>query len=83
MGDGSSSFPSTGRSWTSFPAGSVERIWRIPFSHHPPFSAGPRHHNTRTMVALLPLLQRAGVKVMFSGHEHNFQHSSVTASTTS
>ena len=20
--------------------------WRIPFCHHPPYSAGPRHHNT-------------------------------------
>jgi hypothetical protein len=27
------------------------------------------------MVRLLPLLERAGVAVMFSGHEHNFQHS--------
>jgi tartrate-resistant acid phosphatase type 5 len=24
-------------------------LWRIPFSHHPPFSAGPRHHNTDGM----------------------------------
>ena len=52
-------------------------MWRIPFAHHPPFSAGPRHHNTRSMARLLPLFQRAGVKVMFSGHEHNFQHSRV------
>jgi len=49
--------------------------WRIPFAHHPPFSAGPRHHNTKSMEKLLPLFQRAGVKAMFSGHEHNFQHS--------
>jgi tartrate-resistant acid phosphatase type 5 len=49
--------------------------WRLPFAHHPPFSAGPRHHNTKSMAKLLPLFQRAGVKAMFSGHEHNFQHS--------
>ncbi len=48
--------------------------WRIPFAHHPPFSAGPRHHNTRSMATLIPLFHRAGVKAMFSGHEHNFQH---------
>jgi hypothetical protein len=58
----------------SFPA-AADRLWRIPFAHHPPFSAGPRHHNTGSMARLLPLFQRAGVKVMFSGHEHNFQHS--------
>ena len=60
----------------SFPAEPGEPIWRIPFGHHPPFCAGPRHHNTGSMHGrLLSLFQRAGVKVMFSGHEHNFQHS--------
>jgi tartrate-resistant acid phosphatase type 5 len=51
--------------------------WRIPFCHHPPFCAGPRHHNTDDMHVLLPRFRRAGVRVMFSGHEHNFQHSCV------
>ena len=27
------------------------------------------------MQRLLPLLERSGVRVMFTGHEHNFQHS--------
>jgi tartrate-resistant acid phosphatase type 5 len=60
---------------TCFPAQSASPTWRIPFCHHPPFSAGPRHYNTRSMEKLIPLLQRAGVRAMFSGHEHNFQHS--------
>jgi hypothetical protein len=59
----------------SFPAATGSPAWRIPFCHHPPFSAGPRHHNTESMRTLIPLFQRAGVKAMFSGHEHNFQHS--------
>lgn len=60
----------------SFPAAGTAShpVWRIPFCHHPPFSAGPRHHNTKSMHDLLPLFERAGVKAMFSGHEHNFQH---------
>jgi tartrate-resistant acid phosphatase type 5 len=49
--------------------------WRIVFCHHPPFCAGPRHHNTDGMERLLPLFKRGGVRVVFSGHEHNFQHS--------
>jgi tartrate-resistant acid phosphatase type 5 len=61
----------------SFPPGATGPRWRIPFCHHPPFSAGPRHHNTESMHRLLPLFERAGVKAMFSGHEHNFQHSVV------
>jgi tartrate-resistant acid phosphatase type 5 len=61
---------------SAFPAGGAG-MWRIPFSHHPPFSAGPRHHNTASMSSLLPLFARAGVRVVLSGHEHNFQHSQV------
>ena len=52
--------------------------WRIPFSHHPPFCAGPEHGNTAGMVErLVPLFERAGVRLVLSGHEHNFQHSRV------
>jgi hypothetical protein len=63
----------------SFPDASASAgpRWRIPFGHHPPFSAGPQHHNTPEMARLIPLFARAGVKVMLSGHEHNFQHSAV------
>ncbi len=50
--------------------------WRIAFCHHPPFCAGPHHHNTDRMDRLLPLFTRGGVRVVFSGHEHNFQHAS-------
>ena len=59
----------------SFPAEGPHPKWRIPFAHHPLYSAGPQHHNTRGMEVLLPLFERAGVRVMFAGHEHNFQHS--------
>ena len=51
--------------------------WRIPFCHHPPYSAGPRHHNTTDMHALMARFHESGVRVVFSGHEHNFQHSRV------
>jgi hypothetical protein len=51
--------------------------WRIPFCHHPPFSAGPRHKNTDRMGPLTRRFENAGVRVVFSGHEHNFQHSEV------
>ena len=49
--------------------------WRIPFSHHPPFCAGPEHGNTTGMVErLVPLFREGGVRLVLSGHEHNFQH---------
>lgn len=50
--------------------------WKIPFCHHPPYCAGPQHGNTKSMIAaMVPRFQRAGVKAVMSGHEHNFQHS--------
>ena len=52
--------------------------WRIPFSHHPAYCAGPHHLNTPAVVDhLVPLFRRAGVGVAFAGHEHNFQLSRV------
>jgi hypothetical protein len=50
-------------------------VWRIPFCHHPPYSAGPRHHNTEDMHPLMERFRASRVRVMFNGHEHNFQHS--------
>jgi hypothetical protein len=65
----------------AFPApgtegGARRAPWRIPFTHHPPFCAGPQHGNSKSMIRhLLPMFRRSGVKAVFSGHEHNFQHS--------
>jgi len=50
-------------------------MWRIPFCHHPPFCAGPAHHNTEGMTEIVQRFQKAGVKVVLSGHEHQFQQS--------
>jgi predicted phosphodiesterase len=59
-------------------AGEGGPAWLIPFSHHPPFCAGPRHGNTEPMVEhLVPLFAQAGVRLVLSGHEHNFQYSVV------
>lgn len=49
--------------------------WVIPFAHHPPYCAGPRHGNNEAMIRdLVPLFRAAGVRAMFAGHEHNFQY---------
>ena len=59
----------------AFPSDQGSILWRIPFCHHPPYCAGPQHGNTKGMARLVPLFERSGVKVLFAGHEHNFQHS--------
>ncbi|MGI9031667.1 MAG: purple acid phosphatase family protein [Ilumatobacteraceae bacterium] len=50
--------------------------WRIPFCHHPPWCAGPHHDGqVEQLPALVPRYERSGVRLVLSGHEHNFQHS--------
>jgi tartrate-resistant acid phosphatase type 5 len=49
--------------------------WRIPFSHHPPYTLGPNHEdNPEVQKLAVEMKHRAGVRVWLSGHEHNFQH---------
>jgi tartrate-resistant acid phosphatase type 5 len=48
--------------------------WRIPFSHHPAYCAGPHHGNDLHMIeSLVPLFRTGGVRLALAGHEHNFQ----------
>jgi tartrate-resistant acid phosphatase type 5 len=51
---------------------------RIPFSHHPAWCAGPHHEGMADQVErVVPLYERAGVRLLLHGHEHNFQHGRV------
>lgn len=54
--------------------------WRIPFFHHPPYVDGPsksfdKYKDIRQQ--LVPLFEKAGVRLVFNGHEHNGQISLV------
>ena len=56
--------------------------WRIPFSHHPVYCAGPSHENDAEMIeTLLPLFEQGGVRLALAGHEHNFQVSEMDGRT--
>jgi tartrate-resistant acid phosphatase type 5 len=60
--------------------------WLIPFFHHPVFCAGPVHPSLKEVLekafadpsgrslSLMDLFARAGVRLVLTGHEHNFQH---------
>jgi hypothetical protein len=56
--------------------------WRIPFSHHPVYCAGPSHENDAEMLDhLVPMFDRGGVRLVLAGHEHNFQLNQVDGRT--
>ena len=50
--------------------------WKIPYFHHPAYGGGPRHEpSLGALNHLVKVFEDSGVKVAFSGHEHNFQFS--------
>ncbi len=49
--------------------------WKIVVGHHPLFSVGEKHQNSRTMTGNVHhLLERHNVQIYFSGHSHSLQH---------
>ena len=66
------------RSWLEDAFAEADVRWRIPFSHHPCYCAGPSHENDKEMIRdLVPLFDQGGVQLALAGHEHNFQVSEV------
>jgi tartrate-resistant acid phosphatase type 5 len=50
--------------------------WKIPYFHHPLFNAGPGHGASYSVLRhWLDLFEKAGVRAVFAGHEHNYQYS--------
>jgi hypothetical protein len=63
--------------WLDETFGAPPPRWRIPFSHHPAFCAGPEHGNDAEILdVLVPRFTAGGVRLVLAGHEHNFQLSS-------
>lgn len=56
--------------------------WKIPFFHHPIYNAGPRHGaSLQALQHFVKLFEENGVRVVFTGHEHNFQVSEANDAT--
>jgi hypothetical protein len=56
--------------------------WKIPYLHHPPYNAGPRHPAVREELRhFLDLFRKYEVRAAFSGHEHNFQFTTAARET--
>jgi 3',5'-cyclic AMP phosphodiesterase CpdA len=48
--------------------------WKVCYFHHPLYSNGARHGGeVELRVRLEPLLRKYGVKVVFSGHDHDYE----------
>jgi hypothetical protein len=74
---------STQRAWLADALARSNVPWRIPFFHHPPFTAGPDHadEKCRSRARHLMNVFADHARVAFSGHEHNFQFSEASDAT--
>jgi 3',5'-cyclic AMP phosphodiesterase CpdA len=70
------------RAWLERTLGGSDAPWKIVALHHPPYSAGYQgsHHSVRE--AFVPLFERYGVRLVLSGHDHDYQRSKVLAGVT-
>jgi hypothetical protein len=62
--------------WLARELSTAKAPWKLPYFHHPPLNAGPRHSASGASLAdWMKMFEKAGVRVVFNGHEHNFQFS--------
>ncbi len=62
--------------WLQQTLGASQAMWKIPYFHHPPYTAGPEHPpSLKDLKSWVDLFGKDRVQVVFSGHEHNFQFS--------
>ena len=61
--------------WMNATLSSSKAQWKIVVGHHPVYSAGLHHGNTKELIdQVRPILERNHVQAYISGHEHVLQH---------
>jgi tartrate-resistant acid phosphatase type 5 len=85
MGDGEPMIFAAGgqqHGWLELALKESRAVWKIPFYHHPLFTAGPRHGSSLDRLRhWQDLFAAHGVRATFAGHEHNFQFSERNSAT--
>jgi acid phosphatase type 7 len=62
--------------WLEDDLRATDKFWRIAAFHHPPYAGGAnRNDPVCAMVreSVVPILEKHGVQLVFSGHEHSYQ----------
>lgn len=61
------------QAWIESDLSGTDATWKFVVYHHPAFNVGNEHYAEQHMRALAPLLEKHGVSLVFSGHEHTYQ----------
>lgn len=68
-------FDSSQVQWLDERLSSSDATWKLVALHHPPFSAGYQGSSEDVRAAVTPVLERHGVRLALSGHDHDYQRS--------
>lgn len=61
--------------WLEETLATSDATWKLVGLHHPPYSSGFHGSHEELRDTFVPLFERYGVQVVFSGHEHDYQRS--------
>jgi 3',5'-cyclic AMP phosphodiesterase CpdA len=70
------------RAWLERTLRHPDARWKVVALHHPPFSAGYQGSDHAARETFVPLFERHGVQLVLSGHEHDYQRSTVMGGVT-
>lgn len=63
----------TAAPWLQRDLAASPRRWKFVFFHHPPYSSGLHGESKPIQRALVPVLTRAQVDIVFNGHDHTYE----------
>lgn len=61
--------------WLEQTLATTHAKWKLVGLHHPPYSSGFNGSSEELRNTFVPIFERYGVQVVFSGHEHDYQRS--------
>jgi hypothetical protein len=67
---------STQAAWLEADLAATDRPWKIVFCHRPPYSSGSHGSQLDVRAMLAPIVERHGVQLVLTGHEHDYERTS-------
>jgi len=64
--------------WLDYDLRTTRQYWRVVFFHYPPYATGQNTNDVHSQWVrqyVVPIMERHGVQLVFSGHEHSYQRS--------
>ncbi len=68
--------------WLDRDLAASDKPWKIVFAHKPPFSSGEHGSDAAFAAHFVPVIERHGVQLVLSGHDHDYERTRPISGTT-